>query len=545
MSAKKIVFDHEALETIKLGVKQLADSVKVTLGPRGRNVIIQKSFGSPTITKDGVTVAKEIELSDHMQNIGAQMVKSVASKTSDVAGDGTTTATVLAEAIFVEGLKNVTAGANAMALKRGVDKAVEAIVKKLKEMSIPIKGRKEIEQVATVASNYDTEIGKIIADAMEKVGKDGVITVEDGKSLQTEAKWIEGMQFDKGYLSPYFITNPNTMQCVLDEPYILIHEKKITTAKMIVPILEKVAQTGKPLLIIAEEIEGEALTLLVVNKLRGALKCSAVKAPGFGDKRKAMLEDIAILTGGQAVFEDLGINLESMQLKDLGRASKIEIDKENTTIIEGLGDSKKIKGRIEQIKKEISITTSDYDREKLQERLAKLAGGVVQINVGAATETEMKEKKARVEDALHATRAAVEEGILPGGGVALLRCISTLDSLKLKNDEAVGIGIVQRALRAPLRQIAANAGVNTAIIVQKVETAKGNEGYDASKDRYCDMVGEGIIDPTKVVRTALQNAASISTLLLTTDAIVGKIPEKKKMPPMPPGGGYGGYGDMY
>ncbi len=545
MSAKKIVFDHDALETIKLGVKQLADSVKVTLGPRGRNVIIQKSFGSPTITKDGVTVAKEIELSDHMQNIGAQMVKSVASKTSDVAGDGTTTATVLAEAVFVEGLKNVTAGANAMALKRGVDKAVEVIVKKLKEMSIPIKGRKEIEQVATVASNYDTEIGKIIADAMEKVGKDGVITVEDGKSLQTEAKWIEGMQFDKGYLSPYFITNPNTMQCVLDEPYILIHEKKITTAKMIVPILEKVAQTGKPLLIIAEEIEGEALTLLVVNKLRGALKCSAVKAPGFGDKRKAMLEDIAILTGGQAVFEDLGINLESMQLKDLGRASKIEIDKENTTIIEGLGDSKKIKGRIEQIKKEISITTSDYDREKLQERLAKLAGGVVQINVGAATETEMKEKKARVEDALHATRAAVEEGILPGGGVALLRCISALDSLKLKNDEAVGVGIVQRALRAPLRQIATNAGVNAAIIVQKVETAKGNEGYDASKDRYCDMVNEGIIDPTKVVRTALQNAASISTLLLTTDAIVGKIPEKKKMPPMPPGGGYGGYGDMY
>lgn len=545
MSAKKIVFDHDALETIKLGVKQLADSVKVTLGPRGRNVVIQKSFGSPTITKDGVTVAKEIELSDHMQNIGAQMVKSVASKTSDVAGDGTTTATVLAEAIFIEGLKNVTAGAHAMALKRGVDKAVEAIVKKLKEMSIPIKGRKEIEQVATVASNYDTEIGKIIADAMEKVGKDGVITVEDGKSLQTEAKWIEGMQFDKGYLSPYFITNPNTMQCVLEEPYILIHEKKITTAKMLVPVLEKVAQTGKPLLIIAEEIEGEALTLLVVNKLRGALKCAAVKTPGFGDKRKAMLEDIAVLTGDQTVFEDLGINLESMQLKDLGRARKIEIDKENTTIIEGLGDSKKIKGRIDQIKKEISITTSDYDREKLQERLAKLAGGVVQINVGAATETEMKEKKARVEDALHATRAAVEEGILPGGGVALLRCISALDSLKLKDDEAVGVDIVRRALRAPLRQIAANAGVNAAIVVQKVETAKGNEGYDASKDRYCDMVSEGIIDPTKVVRTALQNAASISTLLLTTDAIVGKIPEKKKMPPMPPGGGYGGYGDMY
>ncbi|MEK7776826.1 MAG: chaperonin GroEL [Planctomycetota bacterium] len=547
MSAKKIIFDHEALETIKFGVKQLADAVKVTLGPRGRNVIIQKSFGSPTITKDGVSVAKEIELSDHMENIGAQMVKAVASKTSDVAGDGTTTATVLAEAIFVEGLKNVTAGANAMALKRGVDKAVEAVVKKLKEMSIPVKGRKEIEQVATVASNYDKEVGKIIADAMEKVGKDGVITVEDGKSLQTEANWIEGMQFDKGYLSPYFITNPTAMQCVLEDCYILIHEKKITTAKTLVPILEQISQSGKPLLIIAEEIEGEALTLLVVNKLRGALKCAAVKAPGFGDKRKAMLEDIAILTGGQAVFEDLGVNMETILLKDLGRAKKIEIDKENTTIIEGGGDSKKIKARIEQIKKEISITTSDYDREKLQERLAKLAGGVVQVNVGAATESEMKEKKARVEDALHATRAAVEEGILPGGGVSLLRAISSLDALKLKGDELIGVDIVRRALRAPLRQIAENAGANSAIIVQKVETSKNNEGYDASSDKYCDMVAEGIIDPTKVVRSALQNAASISTLLLTTDAIVGKIPEKKKASPMPPGGGggYGGYGDMY
>ena len=542
MSAKKIIFDHDALETIKLGVRQLADAVKITLGPRGRNVIIQKSFGSPTITKDGVTVAKEIELSDHMQNVGAQMVKAVASKTSDVAGDGTTTATVLAEAIFVEGLKSVTAGANAMALKRGIDKAVETVVKKLKEMCIPVKGRKEIEQVATVASNYDTEIGKIIADAMEKVGKDGVITVEEGKSLQTDAKWIEGLQFDKGYLSPYFITNPNSMQCVLEDAYILIHEKKITTGKALIPILEKVSQTGKPLLIIAEEIEGEALTLLVVNKLRGALKCAAVKAPGFGDKRKAMLEDIAILTGGQAVFEDLGINMETIQLKDLGRAKKIEIDKENTIVIEGAGESKKIKGRIEQIKKEISITTSDYDREKLQERLAKMAGGVAQVNVGAATESEMKEKKARVEDALHATRAAVEEGILPGGGVSLLRSLPTLDSLKLTGDEAVGVDIVRRALRAPLRQIATNAGVSAAIVVQKVETAKGNEGYDASVDRYCDMVAEGIIDPTKVVRTALQNAASISTLLLTTDAIVGKIPEKEKMPPMPTGGGYG---DMY
>ncbi len=546
MAAKKIIFDNEALETIKNGVRQLANAVKVTLGPRGRNVIIQKSFGSPTITKDGVSVAKEIELSDHMENIGAQMVKAVASKTSDVAGDGTTTATVLAEAIFVEGLKNVTAGANAMALKRGVDKAVEAVVKKLKEMSIPVKGRKEIEQVATVASNYDKEIGKIIADAMEKVGKDGVITVEDGKSLQTEANWIEGMQFDKGYLSPYFITNPSAMQCVLEDCYILIHEKKIATAKTLVPILEQISQSGKPLLIIAEEIEGEALTLLVVNKLRGALKCAAVKAPGFGDKRRAMLEDIAILTGGQAVFEDLGVNMETILLKDLGRAKKIEIDKENTTIIEGGGEGKKIKARIEQIKKEISITTSDYDREKLQERLAKLAGGVVQVNVGAATESEMKEKKARVEDALHATRAAVEEGILPGGGVSLLRAISSLDALKLKGDELIGVDIIRRALRAPLRQIAENAGVNSAIIVQKVETSKNNEGYDASSDKYCDMVAEGIIDPTKVVRSALQNAASISTLLLTTDAIIGNIPEKKKAAPMPSGGGgYGGYGDMY
>ena len=545
MSAKKIIYDHDALEAIKIGVKQLADAVKVTLGPRGRNVIIQKSFGSPTITKDGVTVAKEIELPDHMQNIGAQMVKSVAAKTSDVAGDGTTTATVLAEAIFVEGLKNVTAGANAMALKRGIDKAVQCVVDKLRQMSIPVKGRKEVEQIATVASNYDAEIGKIIADAMDKVGKDGVITVEEGKSLQTDAKWIEGLQFDKGYLSPYFVTNPNTMQCVLEDPYLLIHEKKITTAKMLVPILEKISQTGKPLLIIAEEIEGEALTLLVVNKLRGSLKCAAVKAPGFGDKRKAMLEDIAVLTGGQAVFEDLGINLETLELSDLGRAKKIEIDKENTIIIEGAGESRKIKDRIEQIKREISTTTSDYDREKLQERLAKMAGGVVMINVGAATESEMKEKKARVEDALHATRAAVEEGILPGGGVSLLRSISALNDLTLAGDEKIGVDILQRALRAPLRQIAANAGVSAAIVVQNVENAKGNEGYDAGANRYCDMVNEGIIDPTKVVRTALQNAASVSTLLLTTDAIIGKIPEKKKTPPMPPGGGYGGYGDMY
>ncbi|HHT9126136.1 MAG TPA: chaperonin GroEL [Candidatus Brocadiia bacterium] len=543
MAAKKIVFNHDALEAIRQGVKQLAEAVKITLGPRGRNVIIQKSFGSPTVTKDGVTVAKEIELSDHLQNIGAQMVKSVAAKTSDVAGDGTTTATVLAEAIFLEGLKNVTAGADTMSLKRGIDKAVQTVIDYVKKMSIPVKGRKEIEQVGTIASNYDYEIGKTIADAMERVGKDGVITVEEGKSLKTETKWIEGMQFDKGYSSPYFITNPTEMQAVLEDPYILIHEKKITTAKGIIPILEKVAQQGKPLLIISEDVEGEALTLLVVNKLRGAIKCAAVKAPGYGDKRKAMLQDIAILTGGQAIFEDLGIDLESVQLKDLGRAKKVIIDKDTSTIIEGAGDSKAIQGRIEQIRTEIRTTTSDYDKEKLGERLAKLAGGVAQINVGAATESEMKEKKARVEDALHATRAAVEEGILPGGGVALIRAISALDEIKVKGDEAVGADIVRRALEAPLRQIADNAGLSGSVVVQKVKESNGNMGYDASSNKYCDMVKEGIIDPTKVVRTALQNAASVASLLLTTDAIVGQIPEKKK--PMPAGMPPGGYGDMY
>jgi chaperonin GroEL len=544
MPAKKIVFDREAWEAIRDGVKKLSDAVKITLGPRGRNVIIQKSFGSPTITKDGVTVAKEIELEDHLENIGAQMVKAVASKTSDVAGDGTTTATILSEAIFLEGLKNVTAGANAMAIKRGIDKAVEAVVNRLKEMSIPVKGRKEIEQVATVASNYDPDVGKIIADAMEKVGKDGVITVEEGKSLQTDVKWIEGLQFDKGYLSPYFITNPQTMQAILEEPYILIHEKKITTAKGIIPVLEKVAQQGKPLLIVAEEVEGEALALIVVNKLKGVLKCAAVKAPGYGDRRKAMLQDIAVLTGGTAVFEDLGIDLESLKLKDLGRAKKVIIDKDNTTIVEGAGSSGAIKGRIEQIRNEIKTTTSDYDREKLEERLAKLAGGVAQVNIGAATESEMKEKKARVEDALHATRAAVEEGILPGGGVALLRARAVLDTLKLKGDEAIGVAILHRALSAPARQIADNAGLHGPVVVQKIEEGDGNFGYDASANRYCDMVREGIIDPTKVVRCALQNASSVATLLLTTDALVGQIPEKKKpAPAMPPG--YGGYGEMY
>ncbi|KHE90474.1 MAG: chaperonin GroEL [Candidatus Scalindua rubra] len=542
---KKIVYNQDAFDSLKRGINQLASAVKITLGPRGRNVILQKSFGSPTITKDGVTVAKEIELEDHLENIGAQMVKSVAAKTSDVAGDGTTTATVLAEAIFLEGLKNVVAGADAMALKRGIEKAVEKVVETLRAMSIPVKGRKEIEQVGTVSSNHDTEIGNIIADAMEKVGKDGVITVEEGKSLQTESTWIEGLQFDKGYLSPYFVTDTAKMQAVLEDPYILIHEKKISSAKTILPVLEKVAQSGKPLMIITEDIEGEALTLLVVNKLRGTLKCAAVKAPGFGDRRKAMLEDIAILTGGQAVFEDLGINIENIELKDLGRAKKIEIDKENTTIIEGAGSSKAIQGRIEQIRAEIQSTTSDYDIEKLEERLAKLTGGVALINVGAATESEMKEKKARVEDALHATRAAVEEGILPGGGVAFIRAIDKLKALKLKGDEAVGVDIVRRALSAPLSQIVENAGGNPPIVVENVSNAEGNQGYDASSDKYCDMVNQGIVDPTKVVRTAIQNAASIATLLLTTDAMIGKVPEKKKAPAMPAGGGYGGYGDMY
>ncbi len=544
MAAKKIVFSQEAWEAVRGGIKKLSDAVKITLGPRGRNVILQKSFGSPTITKDGVTVAKEIELEDHMENIGAQMVRSVAAKTSDVAGDGTTTATVLAEAIFIEGLKNVTAGANAMAVKRGIEKAVNTVVKKLKQLSTPVKGRKEIEQTATIASNYDPDVGKIIADAMEKVGKDGVITVEEGKSLETTVRWIEGLQFDKGYLSPYFITDPKSMEAVLEEPYILIHEKKIAGAKAVVPILEQVAQQGKPLLIIAEEVEGEALTLMVVNKLRGVLKCAAIKAPGFGDKRKAMLEDIAVLTGGKAVFEDLGIDIEKITLSDLGRAKKVVIEKENTIVIEGAGDSKAIQGRIEQIRAEISTTTSDYDREKLEERLAKLAGGVAQIEVGAATESEMKEKKARVEDALHATRAAVEEGILPGGGVALLRSISALDELKLKGDEATGVDILRRALVAPTSQIAQNAGHHGPVVVEKITNGQGNFGYDASKNKYCDMIKEGIIDPTKVVRCALQNAASVSTLLLTTDALIGQIPEKKKAaPPMP--GGYGGYGDMY
>ncbi|MGR3176565.1 MAG: chaperonin GroEL [Candidatus Anammoxibacter sp.] len=548
MAGKDIVFGQAAMNELKQGMKQLADAVKVTLGPKGRNVIIQKSFGSPTITKDGVTVAKEIELEDPLKNIAVQMIKSVASKTSDVAGDGTTTATVLTEAIFNEGLKNISAGANAMAIKRGIDKGVKEVIKKIEEISIPVKQRKEIEQVGVVAANGDLEIGKIIADAMEKVGKDGVITVEEGKSFETESKWIEGLQFDKGYLSPYFITDQASMQAVLEDPYILLHEKKLSSAKDLVAIMEMVAQQGKPLLIIADDIEGEALTLLVVNKLRGSVKCAAVKAPGFGDRRKAMLEDIAILTKGKAIFEDLGINLEGIQLEDLGRAKKIEIGKENTIIIEGAGSTKSIQGRIEQIRKEIENTTSDYDREKLEERLAKLTGGVALINVGAATESEMKERKARVEDALHATRAAVEEGIVPGGGVSFIRALPALDKLKVKGDESIGVEILKRALRSPLKQIAENAGAHGPVVVQKVEELDGNQGYDAARNEYCDMVKKGIIDPTKVVRTALQNAASVATLMLTTDALIAKIPEKKKAAATPSGGGgggYGGYGDMY
>jgi chaperonin GroEL len=541
MPAKKIIFDQQAREKIRKGVEQLAAAVKITLGPRGRNVIIQKSFGSPTVTKDGVTVAKEIDLKDKEENLGARLVREVASKTSDTAGDGTTTATVLAESIFKEGLKNVVAGANSMALKRGIDKAVERAVAELDKMRIPVKERTAIEQVGCVASNNDVEIGKMIAQAMERVGKDGVITVEESKGIKTEVEWVEGMQFDRGYSSPYFVTNPERMECVLEDAYILIHEKKISSVKDLVPVLEKTAQTGKPLLIVAEDLEGEALATLVVNKLRGTLKIAAVKAPGYGDRRKAMLDDLATLTGGKAIFEDLGIQLENVQLNDLGRAKRIVIDKDNTTIIEGAGAVKAIQGRIQQIRSEITSTSSDYDREKLEERLAKLAGGVAKINVGAATETEMKERKARVEDALHATRAAVEEGILAGGGVALLRVADKLKNLKLSGDEAIGVDIVRRACVWPLRQIAINAGKDGAVIEEKVREGKDNFGYDAREDKFVDMVKAGIIDPKKVVRLALQNAASVATLLLTTDALVSELPEKKSA--MPAGGGYDE--DMY
>jgi chaperonin GroEL len=542
MAKKNITFDTAARESIRRGVKQLARAVKVTLGPTGRVVVIEKSFGSPTVTKDGVTVAKEIELEDPNENMGAQMVKEVASKTSNVAGDGTTTATIYAEAIFEEGLRNVVAGANPMGLRRGIDKAVEAVVAELKRMSKPIKTSKEVAQVGTCAANQEVEIGKMIAEAMDKVGKDGVITVEEGKSLSTEVELVEGMQFDKGYISPHFVNRPEAMIVELENAYVLVHEKKISAIKDLVGLLEKIAQSGKPLLIIAEDVEGEALATLVVNKLRGTFQCAAVKAPGFGDRRKEMLRDIAILTGGKAIMEDMGISMESIQISDLGQAKRIRIDKDTTTLIEGAGSEADIKGRIEQIKHEIEATTSDYDREKLEERLAKLAGGVAQINVGAATEVEMKEKKARVEDALHACRAAVEEGILPGGGVAVLRAMKALDKVKVSGDEKTGVDIVRRALSAPIKQIAENSGLDGSIVAAKVtESEDVNFGYNALSGRYADMVTDGVIVPTKVERTALQNAASVAGLLLTTEAIVSEIPEKKAAP----AGGGGGMEDMY
>lgn len=540
--AKQLLFEEDARRKMCEGVSKLAAAVKVTLGPRGRNVVLEKKFGSPTITKDGVTVAKEVDLEDPYENMGAQLVKEVAEKTSDIAGDGTTTATVLTEAIFREGLKNVTAGANPMALKRGIDKAVEEVVENLKKLSKQVKEKKEIAQVATIAANYDQTIGELIADAMEKVGKDGVITVEEGKSAQTTLDLVEGMQFDQGYLSPYFVTDAERMETSLDDPYMLIFEKKISAMKDLLPLLEKVAKAGRPILIIAEDIEGEALATLVVNKLRGTLQCAAVKAPGYGDRRKAMLEDIAVLTGGRAITEDLGIKLENIQLEDLGRAKRVKIDKENTTVIEGAGKTSTINGRIAQIKKQIEDSDSDYDREKLQERLAKLSGGVAQINVGAATETEMKEKKARVEDALHATKAAREEGIVPGGGVALLRGLSVLEKLRISGDEQIGVEIVRRALEEPARQIATNAGQEGSVVVQRIKSEKTNVGFDADKLEFSDMIEAGIIDPTKVVRTALQNAASIAGLLITTEAVVTEIPEKEKEK-MPPAGGHGG--EMY
>ncbi len=544
MAAKQLQFDENARHALLRGVEKLAKAVKATLGPSGRNVILDKKFGSPTITKDGVTVAKEIELEDPYENMGAQLVREVASKTSDIAGDGTTTATVLAESIYKEGLRNVTAGANPTSLQRGIMKAVEAIVEELKKISKKVGDRTEIAQVATVSANWDKTIGEIIADAMDKVGKDGTITVEEAKSIETTLEVVEGMQFDKGYLSPYFVTNAEAMEAVLENPYILIYEKKISSLKDMLPLLEKVAKAGRPLLIISEDVEGEALATLVVNKLRGTLQVCAVKAPGFGDRRKAMLEDIAVLTGGRLISEDLGIKLENIKLEDLGRTKRATVDKENTTIVEGEGKQVDIKGRIAQIRRQIEETTSDYDREKLQERLAKLAGGVAVINVGAATETEMKEKKARVEDALHATRAAVEEGIVAGGGVAYLRTQKVLDNIKdLEADEKVGVAIVRRAIEEPTRQLADNAGKEGALVVEEVKKRKGNEGYDVSADEYTDLVKAGIVDPTKVARTALQNAASISGLLLTTEALVTEIPEKEKTPPMP-GGGMGGMGGM-
>jgi chaperonin GroEL len=542
MAAKQLLFDESARQALLKGVNKLAKAVNATLGPRGRNVVLDKKFGSPTVTKDGVTVAKEIELEDPYENMGAQMVREVASKTSDAAGDGTTTATVLAEAIFREGLKNVTAGASPISLQRGIQKAVEAAVDQLAKVSKKVKDKEEIKQVATVSANWDTTIGEIIADAMDKVGKDGTITVEEAKSIETTLDVVEGMQFDKGYLSPYFVTNAESMEARFSDAYILIYEKKISSLKDLLPVLEKVAKIGKPLLIIAEDVEGEALATLVVNKLRGTLNVCAVKAPGFGDRRKAMCEDIAILTGGKFISEDLGIKLENIQVEDLGRAKSIVIDKENTTIVEGTGKATEIQGRVNQIRRQIEETTSDYDREKLQERLAKLAGGVAVINVGAATETEMKEKKARVEDALHATRAAVEEGIVPGGGVALLRCLPAIDALKLEGDEQIGVDIVKRAIESPLRALASNAGVEGSIIVQEVKRRKGNEGYNVTTGGYEDLVKAGVVDPKKVTRTALQNAASIAGLLLTTECLITEVPEKEKPAPAP--GGHGGMGGM-
>ncbi len=545
MAAKIVKFDQDAREAILKGVNLLADAVTVTLGPKGRNVVLDRSYGAPTVTKDGVTVAKEIELEDKFENMGAQMVKEVASKTSDVAGDGTTTATVLARQIFAEGVKMVVAGHDPMSLKRGIDKAVAAVTEELKNLSKPTKDPKEIAQVGTIAANNDSTIGDVIAEAMNKVGKEGVITVEEAKTLETTLEVVEGMQFDRGYLSPYFVTDPERMECVLQDAYILLNEKKISTMKDLLPILEQIAKTGKPFLIVAEDVEGEALATLVVNKIRGTLHCAAVKAPGFGDRRKAMLEDIGILTGGKLIAEELGIKLENITLHDLGRAKRIVIDKDNTTIVDGAGKKADLEGRIKQIRAQTEETTSDYDREKLQERLAKLIGGVAVINVGAATEVEMKEKKARVEDALHATRAAVEEGIVPGGGVALLRASTVLEKLKVSDEERWGVNIVRRVLEEPLRRIAINAGVEGAIALQKVKDGKGAFGFNAATEEYEDLMKAGIIDPTKVVRTALQNAASIAGLMLTTEAMVAEKPEEKSgMPPMPPGGGMGGMGGM-
>jgi chaperonin GroEL len=543
--AKQIIYGEESRQAILRGVNQLANAVKVTLGPKGRNVVLDKKFGSPTITKDGVTVAKEIDLPDALENMGAQMVREVASKTSDTAGDGTTTATVLAQAIYREGARNVVAGANPMELKRGIEKSVSAIVAEIKKTARPVSGNM-VAQVGMISANSDQEIGTIIAEAMDKVGKDGVITVEEAKTLETSLDVVEGMQFDRGYLSPYFVTDPERMEVVLENPVILIHEKKISSMKDLLPVLEQVARLGKPLVIVAEDIDGEALATLVVNKLRGTLQAAAVKAPGFGDRRKAMLEDIATLTGGKAITEDLGLKLENIKVEDLGKAKKITIDKDNTTIIEGDGTTAAIEGRVKQIRAQAEDTTSDYDREKLQERLAKLVGGVAVIKVGAATETEMKEKKARVEDAMHATKAAVEEGIVPGGGVALLRAAKAVDKLKLEGDQLVGLQIIKRAVEEPMRWIAVNAGEEGSIVVAKVRDMKADEGFNAATDTYEDLVKAGVIDPAKVVRNALQNASSIASLLLTTEALISEIPEEKKdAPAMPPGGGMGGMGGMY